>query len=848
MRLQQAERTDLPSCLLQKLTALLSPRLPTAALIFAAAGLIPSAAWAQVSAVRSQTVTEGAAIPAPMSGAALTSGALSTGVNPAGISGLSGAEAAYLHDRNVPEDRIGDALAGAAGIGLLSLGLSEHWMRYGGDVPDYRKTSLTLASGNRLWGIGTSLNFYSSPDSHSLDRLISWDVGAVIRPASFVSLGAAALDLNAPRLNGARLARRFDVGLGFRPGTDRVEIGADWRFDDLTPLENSRLEFVLRGEVVRGVLLSAGFSTSVSGEALAGQIALSLRTEHFGAGYAFGAHFADVRAAEHTAWVSASVSRQRGMSLPRKHYVFLDVEAAFHTGHGLSGLLGRQDGWLALLAQLERIAQDESAAGVVVKLEGSGALGLAQAEALSAAIARLRQNGKKAVALLMGAEDADYLAALACDRIVAVPAANLFINGFRFQSTFFGQLLEKAGVTMDVARSGRFKTAPDQFTSAGMSEAEKEQLAAALDVIFPRYVRAIAASRGMTEEAVKTALDEGVTGAGSARDKGLVDDVAFPDQLGAIISGLEQKRTDLTAAEAPPELPSPWGLRPRIALIRIDGLIVPGESSDGLLGTGRRTGAADVLEALRKALLDSSVKAVVLAIDSGGGSSLASDLIWRFVRLTSQEKPVVVSMGSVAASGGYYIASAGTEILASPSTLTGSIGVFIMKPSFQGLMDKAGVTSQSLDRGQSAGLMSMSRPWSEAEKASVQRAVDEAYGLFLERVAEGRKMAKSDVEALAAGRVWLGSDAVNNGLADKLGGLTEAIQRAAALAGLEQRRSEVVLFDGSGLSSRVREVFHSDTDRTPMTKIFELLGADAADVLLEENGHPLAIVPWDGVR
>ena len=851
MCLERAEKTVLPkSPSPEPSVPFCRSRALAAALVFAVLGLCPSAAWSQVSAVRAQSVTEGAAVPAPISGAALSRGALSPGVNPAGLGGFFGAEATYLHDRNVPRDRIGDVLAGAAGIGPVSFGLSEHWMRFGGEVPDYRKTSLTLAAGSRLWGIGTSLNFYASPDSRSLDRLVSWDVGAVVRPASFISVGAAAMDLNAPRLDGARLARRFGVGLGFRPGTDRVEIGADWRFDDLSPLEDSRLEFVLRGEVVGGVLLSAGFSTSASGKGLAGQIALALRTERFGAGYAFGAHLGGVRAAEHTAWVSASSARQRGMSLPRKHYVLLDVEAAFRTGRGLSGLLGRQDGWLALMAQLDRIAQDDSAAGVVVKLEGSGALGLAQAEALNAGIARLRQSGKKAVALLLGAEDPDYLAALACDRIVAVPAANLFINGFRFHSTFFGRLLDKAGVTMDVARSGRFKTAPDEFTASGMSDAEKEQLDAALDVIFPRYVRAIAAARGMTEEAVRAALDVGVTGAGSAKDRGLVDEVVFTDQVGAVVSGLEHGRTDLTASEeAEPDVPQPWGLRPKIALIRIDGLIVSGSGGGGLFGMGRRTGAADVLEALRRAVFDGSVKAVVLAIDSGGGSSLASDLIWRFVRLAAQEKPVVVSMGNVAASGGYYIASAGTEILASPSTLTGSIGVFIMKPSFQGLMDRAGVDSESLERGQGAGLMSLARPWSESEKAAVQRAVDEAYGLFLERVAEGRKMPKSKVETLAAGRVWLGSDAVANGLADRLGGLSEAIQRAAVLAGLEHRRTEVVLFDGSGLGSRVREVFQSGGgDRAPLSKLAELLGAGAADILLDESGHPLAVVPWEGVR
>lgn len=805
-------------------------------------------------------------IPPPMDAAALSRTGLPGGTNPALLGEAKGLSVAYQHHRDIPSDRIGDGVWGAAGMGPVTLGISEEWVRHGGDwpegsaaCPDYRKTGVTLAVGGPVFTLGARLNFMASDESRQLDRMDTWDVGVAVRPLSWLSIGGAAMDLNGPDFGEGRLARRFDVGVGFRPGTDRVEIGGDWTFDDLNPLEESRIGLTVKGEVMDGVQIAAGFSTSAKGEDMRGQVGLTLRAGRMAAGYAFGSGFTrETSAGTHDAWAMASTERGRGMKIPEDKYAMVDVEAALRRPKGLSALLGDgEDGWLSLMAALDRIEDDGRVTGVVLKLEGSGDLGLARAEELANRVNRLRSKGKKSVAFLLGAEDADYVAALACDRIVAVPAASLFINGFGFSSTFFGRLVEKAEVGVDVVRSGRFKTAPEEFTRSDMSEAEREQMDACLDRMWPRYSTAIQSRRHLTEQQVKEALSKGVLSATLAKETGLVDDVVYGDQVAAVVAQMEGRPVGLVNGMGrPPDGPPAWGSRPKVALVRVDGLIAGGES-ESLLGE-RKTGAADVIRALQQAWEDDGVKAVALAIDSGGGSSAASDMIWRAVRLVAQDKPVVVSLGDVAASGGYYVASAGTEVFAAPSTLTGSIGVFIVKPSFGKLMEKVGVDGQILKRGESADLMSLRRPWTEAEKAAVQAHVDDAYRLFVDRVAEGRRMKREDVEAVAQGRVWLGSDALDRGLVDRMGGLTDALRRAMELGGVGEGGAQVVLLTGKGFGRRAQEAFSGPDGAAKIggsegRSLMELVKAGADGLMLDlaalemlslQQGHPLAVGLW----
>lgn len=806
--------------------------------------LLPTTAPAQVSAIRTATLTEGA--PVPPTGAALADDVMAPGINPAGLASAKGLSLGYLHERDVPLDRIADALFLAAGAGPVALGFSTHWMRYGEILPNLRKTAWTLALGNELIAVGTSLNLFSSHEDLDLDRMITWDVGLTVRPWRYFAFGASAFDLNAPEFDGRRIARRFDLGIGLRPFTDRVEIAVDWRFDDLTPFDASNLDVVVRGEVIEGLLLMAGFSTNFRGDELAGQIGIELRVPHVAGGYALGAQFDETRVASHQAWLRLTTERQRGLNIAPKRYVLIDLEQVVGGQNPIARLFQRSDPWLELFSTLRRIGDDSDVLGVVVKMEGSGALGLARAEALHGALAELKARGKRVVSLLLGADDPDYYVALASDRIFAVPAANLLVNGFSISSTFMGRLLHRLGIDIDVVRVGQYKTAPDEFSSGEMSDADRVQLMAWLNEIFPRYAATLAKARKLSEERAYQLLNQGILGAQAAQKAGLVDEVIFTDQLLAKLQEIEGRSVSLADGLPPKaDVPRAWGLSPKIALVRIDGLITAGKSAGGLL-SGKQTGAASVLETLQKVYADDSYAALVLAIDSGGGSSLASDLIWRAVRLVAQKKPVIVSMGSVAASGGYYIASAGNEIFASPATLTGSIGVFMIKPSFGKLLHTLGVNEVILKRGESADLTSLVRTWTDEEKGELTRAIDETYALFLDRVAEGRGLERGKVEALAHGRVWGGSAAKENGLVDALGGLEQAIGRAQELAGLKDEEIEVELLGGPGFGERFRALWPASQEAAAFQKLFGELDAGLLLFLLEEEGKAMLLSPWIG--
>lgn len=806
--------------------------------------LLSFPALGQVSAIRSATLTEGA--PVPPTGAALADDVMAPGINPAGLAGTKGFSLGYLHERDVPLDRIADALFLSAGAGPVTIGFSTHWMRYGEILPNDRKTAWTLALGNELIAVGTSLNLFSSHEAPDLDRMITWDVGLTVRPWRYFAFGASAFELSAPEFDGRRIARRFDLGVGFRPFTDRVELAVDWRFDDLTPFDESNLDIVVRGEVIEGLLLMAGFSTTFTGHELAGQIGLELRVPHVAGGYALGAQFDETKIASHQAWLRLTTERQRGLDIAPKRYVLVDLERILSAQSSIARLFQRSDPWLELISMLRRIGDDPDVLGVVIKMEGGGELGLARAEALHGALVELKSRGKKVVSLLLGADDPDYFVALASDRIFAVPAANLLVNGFSLSSTFMGRLLHRLGIDIDVVRVGQYKTAPDEFSSGEMSDADRVQLMAWLNEIFPRYAATLARSRKLSEERAYELLNQGILGAQAAQKAGLVDEVIFGDQLLAKLQEIEGRAVSLAEGiPEEPDVPRAWGERPKIALVRVDGLITAGDSAGGLL-SGKQTGAASVLKTLQAVFADDGYAALVLAIDSGGGSSLASDLIWRAVRLVAQKKPVIVSLGNVAASGGYYIASAGNEIFASPATLTGSIGVFMIKPSFGKLLHTLGVNEVILKRGESADLTSLVRTWTEEERGELQRAIDETYALFLDRVAEGRGMERDKVEALAGGRVWGGSAAKENGLVDAFGGLEKAIGRARELAGLQDEEIEVEVLGGPGFGGRIRALWPASQNESAFQKLFGELDAGLLLFLLEEEGRALLLSPWIG--
>ena len=457
----------------------------------------------------------------------------------------------------------------------------------------------------------------------------------------------------------------------------------------------------------------------------------------------------------------------------------------------------------ALVESLERGARDPKIKGAVIRVGLLSDAGFGKVQELRDAVTRFRKSGKPAYAHLEFCGNKEYYLATACTKVFAVRSALLLVSGLSAEITFFRQTLDKAGVQAEFEGVGKYKNAPNQFTETGFTEPHREQTEALLDSLFEQYVSAIAEGRGKSPEEVRSLVDGGPYDGESALRAGLVDELVYPDEL--------EKRVKASERLTPGRYVRARGGfgfdgRPRIALIYAVGEIVTGQSQSGPF-SGRLLGSDTLARSIREARDDGSIRAIVLRVDSPGGSGTASDVIWREVGLARKEKPVVVSMGDTAASGGYYIAMNGDAIVAQPGTITGSIGVFSGKFNLRGLYDKIGLTKEIVVRGRNAAMFSDYQPWSEEEKARIRALMESFYGEFVSKAAQGRKKTVEEIDRVAQGRVWTGADAVKLGLVDRLGGLDAALSlaREKAQIGADQDVNLVVLPERKGLLELLME-------------------------------------------
>jgi protease-4 len=466
-------------------------------------------------------------------------------------------------------------------------------------------------------------------------------------------------------------------------------------------------------------------------------------------------------------------------------------------------------GLLDVLELLEAAARDPQVDGVLVRLAGAPR-GWAKAMAVRRALQRVREAGKPVAAWgeRLGPEDL-YLAS-AATRIWLAPSGSVFLVGLRAQGFFLRGLLDQLGVEADVVRVGGYKSAGEALVRERMSPEAREQSEALLDELYRELCDGIAQGRGLEPSAVRARVDAGPYAAAAAEEAGLVDGCLYPDEL--------EPELERLMAEPPPERAGPrrvrlveaaaygalrardTGLRPllgdlpRLAYVVASGMIHRGR---GYLGIGSEA-LRGQLERLR---LDAGVHGIVLRVTSPGGDATASDLLWRAVKLARRDKPVVVSMGDVAASGGYYLAAAADRVLAEPVTVTGSIGVVGGKLHAERLLERIGIGAESVERGARAGLLGADRGFTPEERAALRAEMQAVYDTFLDRVSEGRGLARGAVERAARGRVHSGARARELGLVDALGGPLEALREARRLAGL--RDDERVLVEQHPRRSRL---------------------------------------------
>lgn len=431
---------------------------------------------------------------------------------------------------------------------------------------------------------------------------------------------------------------------------------------------------------------------------------------------------------------------------------------------------------------------DAKIKGISIK-NNSIRAGMAQTKALRDALIDFKESGKFIVSYGDYYSQKDYYLNSVADTIYLNPVGALDFKGLGMERMYYKDFQEKYGVKMEVIRHGKYKSAVEGYLSQEMSEANREQISVFLQSIWDEMKEEIGASRNIPVEQLDMLANElaGRT-ATLAFQKELIDQVGYEDEYEAGIQSAlgtdsETNRVDIyDYAEYVGKKPKSSNASDKIAVIYAQGEIIYGEGNEKTIGQGV------INKALLKAREDENVKAIVLRVNSPGGSALASELIWREIELTKKVKPVIVSMGDLAASGGYYIACNADKIFAEPNTITGSIGVFGAVPNMHELANELGINAEQVGTNKNSIDYSVFEPMTDEQRALIKEGIEDIYDLFTQRVADGRDMTQQAVDKIAQGRVWTGNDAIRIGLVDEIGGLDMALEAAANAANIENYR------------------------------------------------------------
>lgn len=435
---------------------------------------------------------------------------------------------------------------------------------------------------------------------------------------------------------------------------------------------------------------------------------------------------------------------------------------------------------------LDRAAADRRVRGLFLNI-GFGEGTMAAVQELRDALGRFRAAGKHVVAFADSfGGNLPYLLASAADEVFLQRGGRVQLIGFAKDFNFLRGAFDKADLSFEVVKRHEYKNAYNQLVEQGFTEPHREALARVYELVHAQLVASIAEGRGLGVQAVEESLQRGPLEDGEAQAAGLVDRIGYRDEAIARARELSGTESLLYLERYKKRSKKPIGGK-TVAVITATGTIMPRKSGGLPLTPGGRTMDASVVaSALRKAAGDKKVKAIVLRVESPGGSAVASETIWReVVRAREAGKPVVASMAGIATSGGYFISAPADRIVAHPGTITGSIGVLTMKPAIGGLKERAGISVEELSTAKNAGLLSVNRLWRESERARIDAGLDAVYENFTTKVAEGRGIDIERVREIAKGRVWLGADAAGIGLVDTIGGLPAALDAARELAGLD---------------------------------------------------------------
>ncbi len=716
--------------------------------------------------------------------------ALGVSVNPSSLGALSSWSLAYSHvdttrglarDTSYRDRFDGAWLASPLGQ-TLALGSGMEFARArDGSSADHNSFVLgaALNAGKRA-SLGATYRlrspygtFGADPDVHTADLALT------LRPSPMIAISGIARDLarHTPTLGTRGLREAGVLAIALRPvRDDRLVLELAGKKDAAGELG---LRMVAQGKLPKlGRLAFAGELGRRNGRDV-WTLTAGIDVRWQGISVAPAIHFDDE--SKHVGWsLLGDIHGEPRVGLPAPSYIAKVTLKAL----GPRALISAE-------RQLERLLHDPRVQGLVLEMDSTSS-GLAVAQDLRLLVNAFEQAGKPVYCYLESASGSEYYACAGARRVAIDPAGLIRLMGVGGDAFYLGGLLRNIGVRADFVRIGRYKSAPEQYTNDQSSEATKEVRRSLLDGAYRRLTSDLSGDLGKDEAAIRDLIDRGPFLAPTAVQEHLVQ--AAVDRHDIPSDGKEVFGPSFDLHDPRPlERDPSFGAADQLGVVVIDGTIIDGENVDVPFLNVHMSGGRTVSDAIDRMAGDNRIRAIVLRIDSPGGAVIASDQIWRAVRRARAKKPVVASMGEVAASGGYFVAAGADEIWAEPSTITGSIGIFYGKVDLGPLAERFGVTVESERRGAHAGANSLFRPFTDEERLGLAEMLRTWYRQFLERVSEGRKLPVERVDALARGRVYSGDEAQALGLVDSLGGFTSALMRARQLAGLKQDAEIVVL-------------------------------------------------------
>ncbi len=762
-------------------------------------------------------------------------------LNPGNLVFLDGTHGSVAVSTTDETDRVNPQFSFAGGFGrIFGGGFSVDSLS--GSVA----TTSAFSFGTEFFGFGVATQRYFSKSDSELNGFRNRTLGFSLRPVGSFGLGMTVSNLTTDRLNGSSLTSIYRPGFALRTNNGRFE--SDFSAAIPQGREHVDISAALRTRPVDGIRLFVSATARLDGD-------IGLQSVRGGIEFSLGHTSASFAAGQFDGsdgplgYVATAEFHSPGLPTFRSQRM-LRMDLAGDLAETSPWRLGRsRPTFVDTVAAIRTVAHDDRFDGLYLNMGGLSA-GTAQLYELRQAIREVQAEGKQVIAFFESATLRDLYVAGGADVKIAAPTLSILTTGIGITRTFYGDLVRNLEIDAQFVRIAEYKSGPERYTHGEPTTESQEQVDALLDDIWGELVAGIAENLGISDGEAEQMLADGPLFANDLASAGYVDAVLYRDELAEQIGELAGREIELTNSVELSERDPFWHIPNRIAVLHINGAIVTGQSGDGLFGA--QAGSQTLIENCAALASDGSIDGVIVRIDSPGGSAFASDRIHRALLQLAEAKPVVVSMGDVAASGGMYVAAFGEPIFATPNTVTGSIGIYAGTLGLDGMLDFIGVNRVRDERGGQSSLFD-GRSWDEDDRAAVQAHIQNFYEMFLERVATSRNLSTEEVDEVGRGRLWSGARAVDVGLADSTTGFAGAYD--ALLEELEldhSDRVELVHYPRARLSVFAllpsMPAFRSQSS-SDLERLAESLGANVAlrwlaPWIWSEPGDAMAVTEW----